>query len=234
MLKYLTNGIIGNSLGVSEFSIYGTDTYENYQRLLQSQPDDWYYRTHNVTYNRNSLGHRSIEVEQLPDDYILFTGCSITVGSGVELEKTYPYLISKRLNQQYYNLAIEASGPDMLVYNLSLWLKHYKKPKMIVIQWPETTRTFRNTDKIIPLGSWALSKELPIDKHIVDNYKNIVMTDSLEHSMHIYKHMVSNMLDIKCVHIDWVDYLDKGRDNQHPGIISHQTVVDNFFNNIGQ
>ena len=141
----------------------GADSQEALSANLKELADNWYYRTTDITYNHNSLGHRSIEPKNLNlDNYILFTGCSHTEGIGLELEKTYPYLVADQLGCDYYNLALGGSGIDAMMHNLSLWLGKIKdKPKAIVVQWPSEAR-FLLTDghRLRPTGIWDDEEEI--------------------------------------------------------------------------
>jgi hypothetical protein len=118
------------------------DNEADFKKALLTKPDDWYYRTANIVYNRNSQGHRSKEIKDIDlENYFLVTGCSITEGIGLELEKTYPYLLSKMYNCDYHNLAIAGSGIDAMMHNLIIWFsKVKKKPKFVVIQVPTLAR----------------------------------------------------------------------------------------------
>jgi hypothetical protein len=83
----------------------------------------------------NSRGHRCKEIEEINlQNYILFAGDNIGVGWGTPLEETYPYLISKALNIDYYNLSIFNGGLDSLRYNLITWYhKIPQKPRAIIV-----------------------------------------------------------------------------------------------------
>jgi len=83
----------------------------------------------------NSRGHRCKEIEEINlQNYILFAGDNVGVGWGTPLEETYPYLISKALNIDYYNLSIFNGGLDTLRYNLITWYhKIPQKPRAVII-----------------------------------------------------------------------------------------------------
>lgn len=147
-----------------EFS--GSDTEQLYAENLKLQPADWYYRTNKISYIRNSNGHRCKEITDIDlDNYILYTGCSHAEGIGTGLENTYPYLLSNKLNCDYYNLALGGIGTDVVSYNLSMWFAKIKKPpKLLVLQWPHHTRAatkfFENPHQFIPepwynYGVWS-------------------------------------------------------------------------------
>jgi len=86
----------------------------------------------NKVYNTN--GHRCEEISKLNfRNYILFVGDNVTLGLEKPIEETYPYLLSSKLNMDYYNLAVFNGGVDCLKFNLLSWLKKYNSPRFIVI-----------------------------------------------------------------------------------------------------
>lgn len=84
----------------------------------------------------NSLGHRCVELSQLNfKKYFLFVGDQISLGFDLPVEDTFPYMLSKRLGFDYYNLSVFNGGADALKYNLMFWAFKYKDnmPKAIFI-----------------------------------------------------------------------------------------------------
>lgn len=96
----------------------------------------------------NSRGHRCKELEEINlRNYILFAGDNVGVGWGTPLEETYPYLASKKLNIDYYNLSIFNGGLDTLKYNLITWYhKVPQKPRAIIVS-NEFLNSFVVSDK---------------------------------------------------------------------------------------
>lgn len=89
---------------------------------------------HNNLYN--SLGHRCKEIDELNfHNYILFFGDNVALDLNKPIEATYPYLISKSLKVDYYNLSIFNGGVDCFRYNLLSWFKQFKDdpPRFIVV-----------------------------------------------------------------------------------------------------
>lgn len=132
-------------------SFYGIDSEENLSKNLKKVPDDWYFKDREITYEFNSRGHRCKDIENIDlDNYILFAGCSSSLGVGLDLEHTYPYQIAKQLNCDYYNLAVSGTGPDALIHNVLCWCGHIKKlPKVLIIQWPPDNRFITLSDTTV-------------------------------------------------------------------------------------
>lgn len=93
-------------------------------RLLGHDPDSIY----------NSTGHRCKEINDLNfQNYMLVVGDNAGLKLDLPVEETFPYITSKALSMDYYNLCIFNGGVDALKYNLLVWLHTYPKPRTIVI-----------------------------------------------------------------------------------------------------
>jgi hypothetical protein len=91
-----------------------------------------------IRYVFNEHGFRS---ENFLDnsDSICFLGASCTFGTGLKLEDTYAYIVSKELNLRRYNLALGgASGCTS--FRLALYWLKLLKPKITVYMSPLNTR----------------------------------------------------------------------------------------------
>jgi hypothetical protein len=166
MTIYFYDDFIGADSINSTKDYSGSDHEIKFNENLKVQPDTWYYRDTKITYTHNNVGHRCRNPDELNfENYVLFTGCSHTYGVGLELEKSYTYLLSEKLNCDYYNLAQGGTGLDIMFYNLNIWLDRYPKPKHVFVQWTDPTRFLgdRGHDEKIgilgytPEGHWSTS-----------------------------------------------------------------------------
>lgn len=100
-----------------------------------------------VDNNLNSLGHRCKEISDINlKNYILFAGDNIGLGLGTPIEKTYPYITSKKLNIDYYNTCVFNGGLDAIRYNLISWFSNIQqKPKALIISC-EFSNSFITSD----------------------------------------------------------------------------------------
>ena len=209
----------------------GGDFEERFKQNLKSQPDDWYYRFNEVTYDINQLGHRSKNIEDIDlDNYILFTGCSHAEGIGLELEKTFPYLTANDLGTDYYNLALGGSGIDVMTHNLMMWIHTVKKlPKALIIMWPQTTRFARLQE----CGE-LLSFEVPSCATSTDDEKFIVMGEKINFFETVYrssKKIINAAYTCNTLHLQTVmlGQTDVARDLAHAGILSNRDLADNLI-----
>lgn len=216
----------------------GEDNFAQFTENVSKMGESWYYNKNKITYSYNSFGHRSKNLKDLDlDNYILFTGCSHTEGVGVEYEKRYSHVLSDRLNCDYYNLAMSATGIDTIIHNLTIWFSTVpKKPKALIIQWPDFTRlmTGANTTNLRPRGSWTQEE---------DYLRFISLGIDLEffEAKKIMAHYVAQSFNVPTIYfglekvIPFDDttiikkILDKGRDLSHPGILSHASFANAIY-----
>lgn len=214
----------------------GGDSKELFEENLKIMPDDWYYRDATIKYNYNSYGHRCAELADIDlDNYILFAGCSHTEGLGLELEKTYPHLLAEQLNTDYYNLGLSAVGLDLIEYNLISWfLNITKKPKLVVIQWPDHSRfasLYPDCENLIEQGSWTDEKSA---SSFVVSAEN---TGFFNARKKITRQLLMNIIDVPVCEIHfndhadyskecvWLKRIDYARDLCHAGIESHKSTT---------
>ena len=78
-------------------------------------------RLYRTRYSFDALGRRVIPIDNLKsrNKFILFFGCSFTLGVGVKNHKTMPYYVSK-LTKEYiaYNYGVGAYGPQQMLSKL--------------------------------------------------------------------------------------------------------------------
>ena len=245
LVQLYNNAIYGSGYTDPEFSLIGADSKSLFEKNLETQPADWEYRTKRVFYNRNSLGHRCKELDDLDSDFILFIGCSLTEGVGVALEDSFTYKLSQQLGLDYYNLGLAGSGADLLCENLSKWFSSIKKiPKLVVIQWPAPNRHYQRFDEgLTPVGAWIavrngmvsdeVKKETKYDfvnDKVINEFVSACDAGYFEHFSNVLRTTTLNFLD--CMKIKYIEFfdedfpkLDVGRDLIHPGTVSNDQLA---------
>ena len=236
----LYTGLIGQEYAGQTLNYVPGDDQKTYEKNLQEMPIDWYYRNCIISYEYNNLGHRCKNITDIDlHNYILFVGCSHTEGIGLELEKTYPYLIAKFLNIDYYNLGISSSGLDVFFYNLSSWLIRNPLPSLIILQWPDEYRFSTKkefSDYIVPHGSWDIDDEI----------KDFILTgDNIEYFQTRKKYILEyiSYLPVPTINLSCGRELilpnalnfkeqDKARDLKHYGINTHINISNSIIEQI--
>jgi len=224
---------LGNVLCSNNSEWTSGDTEEQYLDNVKTQPNNWYYKDRTINYSFNKHGHRCNDITDIDlSNYILVLGCSHSLGTGLELEKTFPYLIAKELRCNYYNLSISASGIDALEYNLLTWIRKVNKsPKAVVIQWPDHTRFashFPRHENIIEKGAWtgdADSVELIVNAE-ESGFFNARKLFTVQLIKNIVKCPIVTCLFTSQPIFDpynlYLRKVDKARDLNHAGIESHK------------
>lgn len=142
----MIHGLMSSYSRLSKGEFTRLETEELFRQRQKTQPADWEYNTKKIIYNYNQYGHRSVEIEELGDNYILATGCSITEGVALAYEDVWAHIVAKHIGCNFYNLAVGGSGPYVVCRNIIQFLSSktlHKFPSAIVIQWPFFARFFR-------------------------------------------------------------------------------------------
>jgi hypothetical protein len=235
------HGFIGTEPN-REIEFVGGDEEDTFLINLKSQPTDWYYRTNPITYKFNSFGHRCNDIQDIDlDNYILFAGCSHVEGIGLELEKTYPYLVAKQLGCDYYNLSSAGTGIDVMTHNLALWRAKVKQdPKFLIIHQPEITRfiTLENSESVI-VRNTVWNSESKVLKFIDQGNKINFFSSRFNINAALIENLYSNS---KIIRVDWAEprhpesiqfsQFDKARDLSHAGIESNKKLADDIVAHI--
>jgi hypothetical protein len=118
------------------------DTKELFEQNLKTQPDDWYYRTHEVKYTLNSLGYRTKEFDDIDwKESIVIFGCSHIFGSGVTDEHTIPYFLEQLSGRPVINMGMGGSSIQTALHNsIILNDSKYPTPKVIIYAWTVLSR----------------------------------------------------------------------------------------------
>lgn len=128
------------------------DSPELWEKNTQQIGRGWYYSKCSIEYNFNELGYRMMPMSNINwNNYIVFFGCSYTVGVGLALEQTFAYRVSNTLNCDYINASIGGSSPDFVVNNFVHFMSRVEKfPQAVIINWPSIERTFYWNDFYFP------------------------------------------------------------------------------------
>jgi hypothetical protein len=237
------NDFIGSDDSNTTLKFIGGDSEKQFIQAIEKMPKDWYYNNTEILYNYNNLGHRCKNFEDLDqDNYILFIGCSHTMGVGLELEKTYPHLLSENLRMDYYNLAVPATGNDVVEYNLSTWFfKMNKKPKLVIVQWPDHTR-FIEYDELhhhsLERGAWNT------DPNYMSFIVNAEDSGMFKARGVMAENMLKNIIEVPIITCNfgsqkgygiydlYMTRVDRARDLSHSGINSHYAFTKMLLNYI--
>lgn len=233
IIKFFQNQLYGSTATNLHFSKFGSDSYEEFEKIAKTQPKDWEYFTKEITYIRNSHGHRCKEILNLDKEFILFIGCSLTEGISLPIKDTFAYKLSKDLKVDYYNLGVSACGPDLTALNLSYWFKNIKLvPKFIVLQWPAVHRKFEKgaEDTLLPIGPWIIDRFDFVDPNLKQTFTTGVNSNYFDHYFDVLRATTLAYLDFLNIPVielfaDDFERMDFARDLTHPGVKSNDRIV---------
>lgn len=237
-------------------SFYSADSEKKFNQNLKTQPYDWKWRTIDINYTFNSLGHRTVELNDLTKDFILTLGCSFTEGVGLSVTDTWPYKVSKAADIDYYNCAKGGSGMDIQYYNSIMWkANNLPIPKLVIVQWPQKQRKSfaSNTDNGIefnlindhdnntPDGKWWKRYISDTGEMHINNIAWYAGLNSIWESLGVpvlnttYERIEElEFLGYNMLHIDTdIDdpvHNDRARDLDHPGAQFHTLVTTEILN----
>ena len=199
-----------------------------------------------IEYNFNSMGLRCPELEDR-DTKILFAGGSFMLGTGVRMEQSFPWKLSKLSDASYINL----SDSDSLLGLLQPILDtcEWYKPNYLILG---DTRFVDEYGWFVRLTRAKISKHLDRDTRdfMMNIYEGILnkrnynsvylMLSHLRHKLDIPIYfMISNRKDFKfdkdiyvpgveILNCSWEEdgnFVDLARDNTHPGPLSHDNIT---------
>ena len=220
----------------------GTDTDVLFNENLKTMPQDWHYRTKEVSYKLNSCGYRTKEWKDIDwKNSIVLFGCSYVFGVGVAEDETVAYHLEQLTGKTVVNIGYGGGSNDLSLINCANMINNFDYPLAIAFNWTYMDRFmyFVGKNMFQPIGSWAIQKQGLFSKfhhNIVSSlYEN--MTKNLNHACKInynYKLILQNMLKDKTQMIDFtyldhcadvfkcdiVQIINDARDLKHPGVSS--------------
>jgi hypothetical protein len=118
---------------------YGIDNKEVYDHNLKNRYEEllsngWVDNYKDVTYSLNEHGFRSEPFTE-GDKSVVFLGSSCTFGTGLPLENTWPYIVSKEIGLKRYNLALGGGSGCTNFRIANFWLEKLK-PVLVIYMSP--------------------------------------------------------------------------------------------------
>lgn len=190
---------------------YGPDSEKLYHRNLRERDSTWLYRTENVEYNFNKQGLRmKKDIENVRENYIMFSGASFTSGVGICEEKRFSETVSKEVGLDFINY----SGPLYSIKLQALSFFNFLKtghtlPKILVIEYPPCAGQFfySNGNFLLYTPDKAADKDEYPNHYIA--YKALENTDHFVQDAIIWRHLISSTcsrLGIKLIEVSfWHD-----------------------------
>ena len=226
-----------------------SDSKELFEQNLKTQPDDWYYRTHEVKYTLNSLGYRTKEFDDIDwKESIVMFGCSQVFGTGVTDEHTVPYFLEQLSGRPVINMGISGSSIQTALHNsIILNDSKYPTPKAVVNMLTSLTRfQCYMSDTVSHMGIWSTDNKKSqfdtVTNRIHFNLMNIKMIRNLWKNKTIYyegttfeQEKLINKLEteICCECLDSLEYEDEfARDMNHLSHMANENIAKKMYKKI--
>lgn len=141
-----------------------SDSESLYKENLKTQSEDWYYRTHSITYKRNSNKYRCAEWNDITwSNSWIVLGCSSVEGIGLDESDVLSTRLSELLDSPVINLGVGGTGADVTLFNSIRLIDKNIRPKGVIIINGDFTLTrlslFTSTGSIA-IGNWSFDKKI--------------------------------------------------------------------------
>jgi hypothetical protein len=119
-----------------------SDTEENFHSnmanpLQRAKIEEAGWTEQNISYTFNAHGFRS---EEFGDgESVMFLGCSLTAGVGVDLESSWAHIVSESLGLRRYNLGVGGGSADMCFRLAAFWIPRLR-PRYVCMLTPNVGR----------------------------------------------------------------------------------------------
>ena len=196
-----------------------------------------------ITFNEEFFRSDTFNTDE---DGIMFVGCSLTMGVGIDNEQlVWPWIVGKHFDMKVWNLGFGGVGEGFVSWIATEWLQKLN-PKAVCMLIPPPGRHHFFKPPQVSWEEW-LSEEFckgwDLGSHGVPNdgeYKNIINTD-----INMYERTMKDVMLVKGICSEkkipfivesfdrWIDYSKHGKsDYNHPGPLYHEWVSKFFINEL--
>ena len=168
------------------------------------------------------------------DNTVWYFGCSITWGEHCEPEDSAPNQLAKLTGLEIDNLGLCGGGIELIHWQIQNLLKVYT-PKMVIIQWPTDTRTFKIVrGDLINLGVWSTdfnSWAHQTHPKIVAEYQKELLSGHVQKKNRECKDKIIDIIKCPLIHFTYKEFLssdqiDHATDGKHPGPKTHRRIAE--------
>ena len=201
---------------------------KNKKEKLQELRSNGWLNTE-IEYSFNSYGFRSEEFSTSPS--ILYLGCSFTVGIGLRVEHSWPYLVSTAMNLKCFNLGIGASSNDTALRLANYYINELK-PKIVILLSPfflryETMQ--RQKDGTILCIDHSINDKTTSDQITCEENGRL---NKIKNKLAIQTIAENSNSKFFCYDTEAFPMIDRARDLQHPGIRSNKSFANIVLNQL--
>ena len=212
---------------------FGVDDEQKFIENKNKLSKDWIYNEKIINYSFNGHGLRmDKELAQVDSDYLAAFGCSHSMGLGVCLEDSWPYIMSQQLGIDYINSAVVGASVKLTAINFFNMLSTVKTlPKIVAIAWPHAIRHtwYSQGAFLFYLPRHNLNREQY--KIATEVYENMLASDLTTTEAVFYRHMVKttcNRLDIKYCETSFDPYCDFAKTTDMNVVTGDGSAINSF------
>jgi len=212
---------------------FGVDSEQSLAENKNRLPEDWIYNQKIINYSFNSHGLRmNKELAEINEEYIVALGCSHSLGIGVCLEDSWPYLMAQQLGIDYINSSVVGASVKLTAINFFNMLDTVKiLPKVLAVAWPHAVRyTWYSQGNFLfylPRHSLGQSNHKDIDQ----TYEQMLATDLTITESVFYRNMVKttcNRLGIKYCETGFESYCDFATTLEISTVSGDKSLINEF------
>lgn len=215
---------------------YPVNSYVNaFDKHLGNNPDILAY-TPNHHKDLNSAGYRSDEfVKDHTGSHVLFSGCSVTFGVGLEKEETWSWNVYRAISESeklsgYFNLSVPGSSIALSIIKIFKYIRDFGNPKTIFLNLPNSERfltVVKNNDGDVEVAASYLQ--------IVDGKPLVAVSDNSLFFIRAMNFELYQMLELYCleagirlISFSWEDQTQPDRSNVRTSTILNE--FSTFYN----
>ena len=211
----------------------GMDSEKTFNKNLETQPSDWYYRTAPVHYTLNQHGYRTEEFDRIDwANSIVIFGCSIVFGVGVDDQHTMANQLSILTGKSVVNMGVVGSSMTYSLHNAIILRERQSMPLAVVNAWSHHCRTvYYNETTCEAHGMWSVDRSdyskswIEKDSHsqthaIVASKTSKLLWENTKYLECSFFKDTAEILDCR-----WIKGKKDARDCDHPGITSHHDTA---------
>jgi hypothetical protein len=200
------------------------------QNRLVPYPDE------SISYKMNNFIYRSDDFnKEDANNNFLFTGCSITFGTGLPYSHTWAHVLNKELGgNKFFNLGVNGASFKVLIFDIYTYIEKFGKPKAIFALMPDLNRfdvwsTKARLDGIEydePENPYKSNKTISVD-NLRDDFTNQAKHDQVYINVwEFYNNMknLENFLELLNIDFLWTTW----HDDTHKYL--NQLGFKNYFN----
>lgn len=202
-------------------------------RWLCKNEKNYNWKDTDITYDINSLGYRSKEFKR-KEACNLYLGCSHTLGEGLPLENTFPYLINQHLNDySLYNAGVRGASPEDCFRRLRTFL-HCDVKRIFFYVPHRARRSFFLNDEWKTLSlkkDWKMFNKCKVlfDSLYSIEYEDLMWTMAMKSTNML---CIENNIPIYMITHEDLRCTQDARDYNHYGIESHKQIANKFIDMI--